>query len=180
MFIFTLIYITLVFTRILWRMRNSTEVFIMMTDYVHMTRNSKRPQFSRTVAKIGHNWIDLYYTDDIFNNFWILTYQEFKGTISYDVRLWKPTNIHNDRHFNWWYAGATMCAYSYVLAYGQEHSTGTYFHCLHYAWNKYMQCFNICEIQCNNFQWCPIMLTWHQFKMAASSCPAQPHHSPPC
>jgi len=40
-----------------------------------------------------------------------------------------------------------LCAYSYVLAYGQEHSTGVYLYCLDYTWNKYIQCINIWGIR---------------------------------
>ena len=36
-----------------------------------------------------------------------------------------------------------LCAYSYVLAYGQEHRTGIYLYGLNYTLNKYMQCTSI-------------------------------------
>ena len=39
-----------------------------------------------------------------------------------------------------------LCAYSYVLAYGQEHSTDIYLYDLDYTLNKYMQFTNIWEI----------------------------------
>ena len=67
MFIFTLHHarnIIFVCTRILWRMGNSMEPFIIMSDYVPVITNKKWPPLSSTITKIKHKLIDFCYIND--------------------------------------------------------------------------------------------------------------------
>ena len=64
---------------------------------------------------------------------YILSYQDLKGSISTVVRPRKPCNIQNDVILAKYMQEPRFCAYSHVLAYGQEHSTGIYLYCLTYT-----------------------------------------------
>jgi len=97
-------------------------------------QNSKWPPFPPTIAKIEHNLIAFWYINMIlFCLFLCLPYQDLKGSVSTDVRPRKPSNIQNSVILAKQMQEPRFCAYSYVSAYGQEHSTDMYLYCLNYT-----------------------------------------------
>ena len=115
-------------------------------------QNPKWPPFSPTIAEIKHDLIDFCYINMILfcpflcftipglkrNYFnWCPPTKEnrliFKMAVILTEELKVTFNMQKPR----------CCAYSYILVYGQEHSSGIYLYCLNYTRNTYMYCFNI-------------------------------------
>ena len=96
--------------------------------------NSTWPPFSPTIVNIEHNLIAFCYINMIFFcPFLCFTISGLKRSISTDVRPRKPSNIQNGVILAKQMQVPRFCAYCYVLAYGQEHSTGIYLYCLNYT-----------------------------------------------
>jgi len=89
-FIFPLqhaINILLVSTRILWRMRNTIEPFLIISNYVHIIKIQNGRHFRQLQQKSSITELIYAIYNVLFTHCYVLLYQKFVGIISCNVRL---------------------------------------------------------------------------------------------